>query len=117
MYALKTRFGAVNVERLAGDNRYTTAAAIAEYAVGQLLWFGWDGVGLATGTNFPDALAGGVLQGLNGSVMLLTPSNSLHPAAASALSANALEIDTITFFGGAGAISQEVRDGALQLVE
>ncbi len=115
--ALKTRFGAVNVERLAGDNRYTTAAAIAEYAVGQLLWFGWDGVGLATGTNFPDALAGGVLQGLNGSVMLLTPSNSLHPAAASALSANALEIDTITFFGGAGAISQEVRDGALQLVE
>jgi photosystem II stability/assembly factor-like uncharacterized protein/putative cell wall-binding protein len=64
--------------RLAGTTRYDTGIAIAKFGVGSGLH--WDGVAIATGTNFPDALAGGVMQGKLGSVVLLTPGRHRHRA-------------------------------------
>ncbi|MCL2504055.1 MAG: cell wall-binding repeat-containing protein [Coriobacteriia bacterium] len=58
------------VTRLAGADRYATSLAIAEWAA-QEGHLAYNGVAVATGKNFPDALAGGVLQGRRGAVLLL----------------------------------------------
>jgi putative cell wall-binding protein len=104
---LATTMG-LSTTRLEGLNRYVTAVAIASYGVNSAGHV-WDRVGIATGEDYPDALAGGVLQGKVGSVMLLTLPTSLHPATATALETNAGAIDTVTFFGGTGAVSTDDR--------
>jgi putative cell wall-binding protein len=113
---LSTRFGAGNVARLAGLTRYDTAVAIANWGVSDA-GLGWDRVGIATGQDYPDALAGGVLQGKVGSVMLLTLPTTLHASTATALETNAGAIHTVTFFGGTGAVSIAVRTAVLNLVD
>lgn len=52
--------------RVAGQDRYATAAAIADH------WESADTVFLATGLAFPDAVTGGPVAGLNDAPMLLT---------------------------------------------
>lgn len=101
--------------RIGEGNRYATAAAVAE--------LGFDGLGMlwsrpaiATGANFPDALAGGVLQGSDYSVMLLTPKDYLHPDAAAALSANADKIYELRYLGGAGVVGPAARASAAALL-
>lgn len=101
--------------RYGGHNRYDTAAIIAN--------IGYDGMGmlwsrpaLAVGTNFPDALAGGVLQGSDCSVLLLTPGTSLDPHAAAALTANRDMIYELRFLGGASALGSVPRNAAMALL-
>ena len=53
--------------------------------------------------------SGGVLQGVRGSVMLLTPAEALAPAAETALSDNRASIRSVTYLGGDGAVSPTVR--------
>ena len=83
--SLKTKYGAAKVKRLSGADRYLTAIAIARHGVdgGRLRW---DGVGIATGEDYPDALSGGVLIGRTGSVILLARKSALtrRPAMSSA---------------------------------
>ena len=73
----------VVVTRLGGSNRYQTSAKIAQWAVdkGHLAW---SGAGFASGTKAPDALAGSVLQGKKGAVMLLIDENDSTAIAAAA---------------------------------
>jgi len=97
-----------DVVRLGGATRYETAAMTAAYGVDNGLL--WDGVGLATGENFPDGLTGGASVGLNRSVMLLTPTASLAPASAMKLTDNKDDIMTVQFFGGPGAVSPAVEN-------
>jgi putative cell wall-binding protein len=97
-----------DVVRLGGATRYETAALTAEYGVDNGLL--WNGVGIATGENFPDGLTGGASAGLNRTVMLLTPTASLAPAAATALTDNKDDIMTVQFFGGPGAVSTTVEN-------
>lgn len=106
---LTDTYGAEAVNRLAGGDRYKTAIAIATFAVEEAGHM-WDRVGITTGANFPDALAGGVLQGRTGSVMLLTKSYELNVDVEATLSANKFDIETVTFFGGMNAVQQTVRD-------
>ncbi|MEN6431145.1 MAG: cell wall-binding repeat-containing protein, partial [Coriobacteriales bacterium] len=101
-----------STERLQGVNRYATALEVATYGVTDA-GLGWDKVAIATGEDFPDALAGGVLQGASGSVMLLTPRTSLFGEAAATLSDHKADIDEVRFLGGLGAINQSVRDAVL----
>lgn len=61
--------GATTVTRLAGKNRYETSVAVAEYASANGLGYATPSV--ATGKDFPDALAGAALAGSKGSVLLL----------------------------------------------
>ncbi|MBS3974665.1 MAG: cell wall-binding repeat-containing protein [Actinobacteria bacterium] len=113
---LDGRFGANRVDRLHGRDRYKTAVAISSWAVanaGQK----WNRVGITNSHDFPDALAGGVLQGKAGSVMLLTPFASLNPDTKAALAANRAAIDTVTFFGGTGVVSPAVRAEVLRAIE
>jgi len=100
---LDADLGPTRVGRSGGANRYETAALVAQAGVDAGL--SWNGVGLATGTNFPDALSGGAMLGRLGSVMLLTTPSALHPAAQAKLTENAALIDTLFVVGGEGAVS------------
>lgn len=115
---LKSEFGTGldDVRRLEGTDRYKTAIAIASFAVDK---YGhtWDRVGITTGTNFPDALAGGVAQGKRGSVLVLTAPTALSPDVAQALTDNKAAISSVTFYGGANAVSEAVRTQVRSIIE
>lgn len=108
-------FGGGNVTRLAGATRYETAVVIARYGVehGGLVW---DDLAIATGVDFPDALAGGVLQGRSGSVMLITPGATLAGASAAELRTRAPAVNEVRFLGGTGALSAEVRSSVTSIL-
>jgi putative cell wall-binding protein len=109
-----------NVIRLEGKTRYETAAEIAlagsrteggtiddeSDAVGE--WEGQRTAFLVTGERFPDALASGPLAYSENFPILLTLTDSLHPAAADAI--DRLGIDRVIIAGGTGAVSQAVED-------
>lgn len=98
----------LGASRIAGSNRYETAIKIAEEGIDRC-WLHWDQVGIATGQNFPDALAGGVLQARYGSVLLLTPGTALNDGVRARLEANRKSIFEVHFMGGTPAISTPVR--------
>ncbi|MBE0476889.1 MAG: cell wall-binding repeat-containing protein, partial [Coriobacteriia bacterium] len=106
---LKAAFGTGNVSRLFGDNRYATAVKVAAYGVAQA-GLHWDRLAIGTGENFPDALAGGVLQGKHGSVMLLTPGKALDPGVKNLLAAKKAEIREVRYLGSDNAVSLAVRN-------
>jgi len=94
--------------RLDGDDRYETSVEVAEYGVAEA-GLGWDGVAIATGQDFPDALSGGPLQGMSGSVMLLVQKYELPMSVANVLSDHAGAINEVRFLGGLPAVSAAVR--------
>jgi len=98
--------------RIDGADRYETAAKVAEWGVTDA-GLDWDGVAIATGEKFPDALSGGVAQGISGSVLLLSRSDSLSPVTQAALEDNAGDIASVRFLGGLPALSQSVRDAVM----
>jgi putative cell wall-binding protein len=87
-----------------GTDLYDTSAAVAQ------TFFGAPSVlGAATGTNFPDALAGGPLLGREGGPMLLVPpTGPLPPTVVSYLSAVAAGVTSGMLFGGPLAVSDPV---------
>ncbi|MDP2299159.1 MAG: cell wall-binding repeat-containing protein, partial [Actinomycetota bacterium] len=95
-----------NVLRKGGANRYETAALVAQAGVDAGM--SWNGVGLATGENFPDALAGGAMLGAWNGVMLLTTPTALRAEAYAKISTNKSKIDTLYVIGGDGAVSSAV---------
>lgn len=94
----------VEVTRLAGRDRYATAADVALRAsasvpVGREVY-------LATGEGYADALAGGATAGSTGSPLLLTARDRLPEATADALAA--LRPSAVRIVGGRGAVGPEV---------
>ncbi len=112
--ALRASLGSAT--RLAGTNRYDTALRVASYGVANA-GLSWDKVAPATGQNFPDALAGGVLQGASGSVLVLTPSASLNDGVAAVLRANKGSISEIRFLGSTAALSATVRSAVVSALQ
>ena len=104
---LRARLGEGAVDRISGADRYDTAAAVADYAVAQGLC--WDGAAIATGLDFPDALAGGVLQGRAGSVLLLTRGTVLVAPVRDRLAAECGDVRSLRYLGGDGAVSCAVK--------
>jgi len=105
----------IDAYRIDGADRYETAAKIAQYGVDEYGMV-WDGVAIATGEGFADALSGGVAQASIWSVMLLSDPDSLSAPSRDALEANAPSILGIRFLGGTNALSQTVRDQALDAI-
>jgi hypothetical protein len=73
---------------------------------------------LAVGTNYPDALAGGVLAALaNGEwhPLLLTPSDSLSSQVSAYMGSNP-SIEHVGVLGGTGAVSDSVLNSAKALL-
>ncbi len=89
-------------DRLAGADRYATAAAIskATFAPGVELVY------VATGANFPDALAGAAAAGKTGSPVLLVGANAIPSATATELSR--LKPGRIVVLGASGVVFDSV---------
>jgi putative cell wall-binding protein len=89
---------ASNVSRVAGNDRYETAALVARQEFGSLT----GGLVIATGVQYPDAVAAGAA----GFPVLLVPSTGSAPASVkSAL--DALEPLGVLVMGGTGAVSED----------
>lgn len=100
--------GVNDVTRLSGETRYETSAEIADYELASGLGFSMDSVFLATGSNFPDALAAGPLAGRSLSPLLLVdPDASL---ACSYLSAFRGNVRSVTVVGGVNAVPDSDMD-------
>lgn len=95
------------VRRLSAADRYGTAVEIARHGVS--LGLQWDGVGIASGLGFPDALAGGAAQGAHGSVLLLTHQLWLPPVTASEVTSIAAGLDSVRVYGGTSTVTYPVR--------
>ncbi len=104
---LQTQFGEDNVSRFSGDDRYATSASFAKWAVDKGV-LTYQGAAIATGKNFPDALAGAPVIGLEGSVLLLADEGGT--AALDGLFDAEGDITRIRYFGGESAVSQSLRD-------
>lgn len=132
--------GTDHVHRISGASRYQTARNFAVWATGvetgtdrvgttanqtALAILDFQQIGIASGRNFPDALAGGVFCGLAGSPLLLTSStvtspyllsdewttttgNFLVPVGQDYWFANTAAIMRSYVFGGTGAVSADV---------
>ncbi len=90
------------VSRIAGSDRYATAAAVsrASFSPGVPVAY------IATGANYPDALAGGAAAATTGGPVLLTQRVSLPAATASELAR--LKPGRIEVLGGVAAIGDPV---------
>jgi putative cell wall-binding protein len=97
-------FTARPVERLAGANRFATAAAISVWKFSP----GAPVVYIATGGNFPDALAGGPVAGINAGPVLLLNRDSIPGATAAELAR--LAPKEIVILGGPGVVSTKVEN-------
>ncbi len=91
-----------SVGRLAGADRYATSVAISRSAFGA----GADGVFIATGTNFPDGVAGGPVAALVPGPLLLVAQTQLPSSVAAEL--QRLGPDAVFVLGGAGVVSDAV---------
>ena len=89
------------VTRLAGANRYASAASVSSHVFGSA-----DTVLVAVGTDFPDALAGAAISGVAGGPLLLVEADDIPGAAANELTR--LSPDQIVVLGGPAAVSHWV---------
>lgn len=96
--------GIVSVTRLAGRDRYDTCVRVADWAGAHGL--SWTRVAVASGTSFPDALAGSALAGSKGAVTPLCSDASTD--AATTLSAHAGSVRELLVFGGTSAVSDSL---------
>lgn len=95
----------VNVQRVAGDTRYDTMSELISNVGG---WSASDKVILASGANYPDALAASALAGVYDAPIILTDPTELSSKAAATI--KQLNPSTIYVVGGPSAVS----DAALQ---
>ena len=104
--AVQTAIGGLGVttERLSGDTRFSTATAIAERAIDD---FGFTDahVDVASGRNFPDALAGGALGGTETAPLVLTEPNSAADETCDFLEGHDDTLATGHALGGTAAVS------------
>lgn len=94
--------GIGGITRLSGDTRYATSAKIAEFELKSNVGFTMDGAYLATGQNFPDALAAGAVSGKRLTPLLLVDPGARQ--ASSFLSKYKGQVTRVTFVGGTSAI-------------
>lgn len=90
-----------------GTDRYDTARRVAELFTAPTGSAPVRSVGLATGDNWPDALAGAAAMGNLDGPLLLTPSGALSPSTSSALTALAKKgrPTSALVFGGSSVVS------------
>jgi len=100
--ALTAAYPAAAVERIGGADRFDTAALVSEsyFAPGVTTAY------VATGSNFPDALAGGMLAAQAPGPVLLTDKDALPQATKDELAR--LDPDEIVVLGGSGVVSDVV---------
>lgn len=94
-----------NPVRYGGNTRYDTG-----FEVNSKLKMGNGKAFIATGTNFPDALAGSVLAAKNNAPILLVKGDTIPEATAKQLA----NYESYAIFGGTGAVGEPVRKLLMQ---
>ena len=97
-----------NNVRLAGANRYATSAAVSAAAFPQA-----DSVIIASGSDFPDALAGTTLAAAYGGPILLTAKDKLPDDIREEITR--LGAKQATILGGTGAVSENVENALREM--
>ncbi|MGH7749105.1 MAG: cell wall-binding repeat-containing protein, partial [Candidatus Dormibacteria bacterium] len=90
-----------------GPDRFATSAAVAT-----TFFPSPKAVGLATGLDFPDALAGGATMGATGPMLLVSPSAPLPQSVSSYLSTDAKVATSVLVFGGTSVVGDDVVSAA-----
>ncbi len=110
---LNSLYPDLTVQRISGSNRYETSLALATY-----LWHeGGKDVFLATGSNFPDALAGGVLAAKYSSGVLLVRNTAQSVPTSIVALIKDVSISSGLILGGASAVSVELQNDLYQILE
>lgn len=107
--------GIVVADRFAGENRYDTAALLADtfaFNVGGV----FSEVAVTTGLNFPDALAGGAALGQWGVPILLTRPTALEAPARDFLATWGTSISGLDFLGGLGSVNVPTRTAVRNVI-
>ncbi len=102
---LASLLGSQAVSRLGGTNRYDTCSKIVQFELGEGMTC--DDAAIATGENFPDALATGGMLAKTKSVLLLASSG--NTSALEVLSGNADGVARVFAIGGEAAMPMEVK--------
>ena len=102
--------------RLAGANRYATAATVAQAMVDRFASPATTAL-LASGEVFADALAGGVLSGVRQAPILLTPQAALADESEGFLVKHSKTVGTVIALGGSAAVSPTALDQAERAAE
>jgi len=106
-----------SASRCAGSNRYDTARLVAEFQADVPCPLTYHRIGLATGTDFPDALAGGAACGAARGTLLLTDPATLSVPTYEFLTGHAVEVYAVDVYGGTTAISETVRAAVLAALD
>lgn len=93
--------------RIGGADRYETATLLGEYAT--RFGLGFENLFVATGRNFPDALAVGPLAAKTNGTLVLASRDTLPAATGEFVSSHCSSIETIHYVGGQAAIGLAVR--------
>ena len=104
--------GMLSVDRMGGADRYETALLIADNF--DSVFTGND-ISIATGRNFPDALAGSVLSAKKGIPVLLTGNDGISAALKDYIKAKVPE--NVYVFGSTGVISEDILKQYLSTVD
>lgn len=101
---------APRVQRIAGADRYQTAAKVAEIVGvdGVIIEPQSEAVYVATGGNWPDALSAGVAASSSGTTLVLTRKDEVPAASMDALVS--IDPPRIVVLGGEGVVSEDVMD-------
>lgn len=110
---LEQIIGVGKVERLGGADRYDTAARIARWEINSA-GMNTNGAAVTTGQNFPDALAGGVLLGQSGAVLLLA--DEANTTTLTILQEHGDTTHLVRFLGGTSAVTQNLRESTVDLL-
>lgn len=106
--------------RLGGDDRIETSLLIAGWTTdpardaAERLAF--DNLAITRSDKHSDALAGGALQGLHGSVVLLTPTGVVHQGVLDAIGAASGDIEEIRFFGDEYSVALDVAKAYIKAI-
>lgn len=96
---------------IVGANRYETATEVADF-----LFQGPNVFGVATGLNFPDALAGGALLGTLGGPLLLTTPTASNANVSQYLDLDSASLSAQAVFGDTGVVSNAVSNAYVTLI-
>ena len=103
------------VTRLAGANRYETAQAIANFFYAPLSYPAPINVGVASGTDFPDALTGGLFSGYTNMPLLYV--NGAVPTETSTYLIDATaQLHNAFVFGGSASVSDTVENSLINTI-
>lgn len=97
----------LQVERWAGDTRYTTAVEVADKAISAGFS---DGSVVGIAAKLPDGFTGGAMVGRSGGVFLPTASDSLPSPVRSWLEDHVQQLEQVYLFGEQASVSEDVFD-------